>query len=358
MLMRTCALIVLAFLSACRGDPAPGGGGASQVEPAAASAPAPKIEPVTIDMFGTRQITRQQMLAAVGQPLREYAAAGGGLDLELQIVDELRKLGDFAHVGLTLVGYHDPDGISHCLTVDFVDRADADRRMPFVPEPTNAYDDPEGLLADWATYEARRHELLSTQQTSAKRTECPAFHCLGDHAHPELKPLTDKFVSRAPEHAATLAAILRDDFDEAHRAAAALLLAYQSDGADVVAQMVPAFRDSSSLVRNNAMRVVMDIAFYHPEVDVPLEPVLDALSYPETLDRNKAAAIIDGLLERPGAEPMHARVRQRAGATLVEMLRLEQRNNHNFAYSILRKISGQSFGERDYAAWEAWLKTP
>jgi len=37
------------------------------------------------------------------------------------------------------------------------------------------------------------------------------------------------------------------------------------------------------------------------------------------------------------------------------MLRLRQPNNHDFAHSILKQISGRSFGDREYAAWEAWL---
>jgi len=37
------------------------------------------------------------------------------------------------------------------------------------------------------------------------------------------------------------------------------------------------------------------------------------------------------------------------------MLRLEQPNNHDYAYKILKAISGQELGERDYAAWESWL---
>ena len=43
-------------------------------------------------------------------------------------------------------------------------------------------------------------------------------------------------------------------------------------------------------------------------------------------------------------------------ATLLAMLRLQQPNNHDFAYLILKAISGQSYGERDYSAWEAWLR--
>jgi hypothetical protein len=32
-----------------------------------------------------------------------------------------------------------------------------------------------------------------------------------------------------------------------------------------------------------------------------------------------------------------------------------QPNNHDFAYSILKAISGHGYGERDYAVWEKWF---
>jgi len=103
------------------------------------------------------------------------------------------------------------------------------------------------------------------------------------------------------------------------------------------------------------MRVVVDIAFHHPELDVPIDPVLEALEHPSTLDRNKASAILDGLLERPDGDRLHRVIAKRAGATLIAMLRLKQPNNHGFAYAILKKVRGQDLGERDYDAWEAWL---
>ncbi|MGN6105551.1 MAG: hypothetical protein ACTHU0_10635, partial [Kofleriaceae bacterium] len=226
--------------------------------------------------------------------------------------------------------------------------------MPFVPSPVETYEDPEGLLADWHTYESTILRLTSAGETTSRR-DCPAFHCLGDHKHPAVKELGSKFAARAPVHVEELAAILRSDRDAMHRAAAAYLLAYSSDGPWIVAQLLPAFRDGSALVRNNAMRVLSDVAWYHPEVDVPLEPVLEALSYPATTDRNKAAAILAGLLERPGAARLHREVAKSAGATLLAMLRLQQPNNHDFAYRILKAISGQDFGPHNHAAWEAWL---
>jgi hypothetical protein len=36
------------------------------------------------------------------------------------------------------------------------------------------------------------------------------------------------------------------------------------------------------------------------------------------------------------------------------MLRMLKPNNHDPAYEILKLVSGESYGDRDYAAWEAW----
>lgn len=344
--MRAAVLTVLALLAGCRSDAAP------------ASAPtSPEPELVAIDLFGTRQITREQLLAARGPALRDFASVmmSGG-DPSLELIDQLHQLGDFAYAQPALVGYYQPGGMKYYLTVDFVDRADAARRMPFLPAPEGSYPDPAGLLADWRAYDAKIDQLQADRRMSPKRTECPAFHCLGDHAHPEVAALAARFVARVPVHVDELATILRDDADPRRRAAAAYLLAYAPDGPAVVDAMLGSFRDGEELVRNNAMRVISDIAFHHPELEVPLDPVLDALDYPATLDRNKASAILAGLLARPGAARRDAAQVRRAIPTLLAMLRLEQPNNHDFAYDILKAISGKRFGERDHAAWQAWFE--
>lgn len=343
--------LALALLAACAARP-------SATPPAApAAAPVTSDELVAIDMFGTRQVSLAHLLAAHGAELRAFAAAAMRGDASLDsgaLKGRLARLGDFASVALALIGYYEPGGMKYYLTVDFVDRADAARRMPFVPAPTGTHADPEGLLARWGAYDSQISELMASGAMSLERLDCPAFHCLGDHQHPQVKALAAGFVAQVPAHADELAAILRDDRDPLHRAAAAYLLAYASDGPALVAVLLAAFRDESSLVRNNAMRVISDIASYHPELAVPLEPVLAALDYPNTTDRNKASAILAGLLARPGAAVHYPGVAARSGATLLALLRLQQPNNHDFAYAILTRISGHSFGERDYAAWEAW----
>ena len=346
------ALVLFAFAACSQPARAPAPAG---LIPPAAAAPAdstPRL--VAIDMFGTRQITQDQLLAKLGTDLRQFADASMKGDSFVDpepLLGKLFALGDFEEVTLSPVGYPNKRGpTTYYLTVDFVDKADAARRMPFTSSPTGTYPDPDGLLEDWHAYE---QEVL---QHFDRRVDCPAYHCLGNPTlSPRLQELANKFASRAPAHLDELATILRDDHDVQHRTAAAFLLAYAKDGAWLMTQLVPAFRDSEPVVRNNAMRVTADIAAYHPEVEIPVEPMLAALDYPSTSDRNKSAAILDRLLSRSDSGPLRSLIATHAGATLLAMLRLEQPNNHDFAYRILQKVSGKSFGERDYASWEAWL---
>ena len=65
--------------------------------------------------------------------------------------------------------------------------------------------------------------------------------------------------------------------------------------------------DPGPLARNNAARVLSDVAHHHPEIAIPLEPVLRGLDGPTTTDRNKAAAIVDGLVRRPDSGNSAAR---------------------------------------------------
>ncbi len=354
-------LMVLALLAACRSASAPVAPTPptkAAVTTAAPAQPVPKAQLVAIDIFGTKQVTLEQVLAKSGPELRrrcEDAIASDSFPDLRPVVKEIETLGDFAQIEPALIGYYEPDGMKYYLTLDFVDRADAARRRPFFAAPTGTHEDPEALLADWHEYEKRVFALMGAQKMSPDRVACPAFHCLGDSTNPEVKPLFDGIVTRAPRHVAELAAILHDDKSPGKRGTAAYVLAFSSDGVALVKLLLPSINDPDSLVRNNVMRVLYDIAAYHPEVDVPLDPVLAALDFPETTDRNKASAVVSALLKRPGAESLRCPIAQRAGTTLLAMLRLEQPNNHGFAYIILKALSGKDLGERNYDAWQAWL---
>jgi hypothetical protein len=121
----------------------------------------------------------------------------------------------------------------------------------------------------------------------------------------------------------------------------------------VVAALVDAMRDPGALVRNNATRVLMMAVQFDADLDVPLGPVIRNIDAPTTTSRNKALYLLLGLARRP---EHHQRIAREAGPALLRLLRLIQPNNHDPAWQVLKEISGESFGDRDYAAWERWLE--
>jgi hypothetical protein len=306
-----------------------------------------------VDRYGTSRLTADELRRALGAIFDAYLVAEKdderkalGAKLKARFVE----LG-FAWGRVSAITYFRPAGNQTYVTLDVVEPADRERRMSFDAPPTEDLPDVDGLAAAWDAYEAKGLELLRTHAMPPQRVECGAFHCLFGFEHPELAKYGALFAEHVPARRAELLGLLHRAKDDDRRAAAAFLIAHLHDGNEVVAELLPALRDPSAGVRNNAMRVLQDIAHNHAEIAVPVEPALAALDYPETSDRNKALAIVDGLADRP--ENRAAIVRH--GRVLLALLALEQPNNHDFAYSILKKVSGESFGERDYAAWGQWL---
>jgi hypothetical protein len=341
--MRVAGLL-LVLASACSHTPA-------------AKTPARHNRLVAIDLFGTTQITRDQLIAACGDDLTRFANAmmAGEPTAPEPLLAKVRALGNFADVSPALVGYYTEHGQDYYLTVDVVDAADATRRMAFAAAPTGTFADPDGLLASWTTYEEKVWSELNAGTMKLQRVSCPAYHCWGDHEHPAVREIAARMFAAAPAHVDELVAILTSDRDGTHRGAAAYLIAMAPDGTRVVEAMLSRLRDPEELVRNNTLRVLAEIARFHPDVAIPVEPLLDALDYPTTLDRNKASATLDALLERGMSPELRDRVLKRSSSVLLAMLRLQQPNNHDFAYSILKRLAGKDFGERNYEAWEAWV---
>lgn len=325
--------------------------------PAAPSGPAPVLQ--AIDVYGTDRIDVAAVKARWGDQLQRMLATeddGERKKLETEIADAIRaEHPQLGWVKLSVITYFQPEGQRSYLTIDAVEQADMASRFRFRPAPQGSVPDPAGLIAAWKEYEATFFGLLQRNEISPRRVDCPAFHCLGGYQHEKFKPFGDRFVTDVPANEAQLVRVLQEDRAAENRGAAAFLLAHIKDGKKLVALMLPMLDDAAPLARNNAMRVLADVARFHPELDIPLEPVLHALNGPTTTDRNKAVAIIAGLLDRPDGARRHREVIQKAGPMLVKLLALEQPNNHDFAYKILKQVSGKDLGERDIAAWQHWL---
>jgi hypothetical protein len=257
-------------------------------------------------------------------------------------------------VEIAMIGSFSPR-VTH-LTVDLVDAEDRAQRMAFAPEPAGTHADPDGLIALWNEYEAKAIGMMMDGTLAPVADEkCPFWHCVS-FGHPSLHPYRDAFARRVPPVERELAAVLREDKREEHRGAAAYLLAHLSSGESVVQLLLPSLRDASSLVRNNAMRVLFMISSEHPEIAIPLGPVLEALRFPTTTDRNKAAGILEGITRRAVTAETRAQILAGAGELLVDMLALRQPANHDPAYRILKQLAGRDLGEREVDAWRAWVK--
>ncbi len=325
-------LIWLVILAACSGKPA--------------VRPAPP-EMANLDVYGSAVLDREHLIARYRDPL---VLAIREPDLLRALAERIAKDGDFAYAEFSQITYYDPERTF--TTLDLVDRRDAARRMTYVSVPSSReHADPDGLIAAWNDdYEPKFMAHLKDNTLDFK-APCPFWHCLG-FGNAELEPFRDRFAASVPAHEAELAAILLEDSRMTWRATAAFLLAHLASGPRVVELMLQRIRDPEALVRNNTMRVLALIAIDHPEVDIPVGPILDVLELPSTLDRNKASAVLSGLVKR---EANRATIRARGGATLVAMLALGQPNNHDFAYKILKTLAGKDLGEHDLAAWRAWL---
>jgi HEAT repeat protein len=153
-----------------------------------------------------------------------------------------------------------------------------------------------------------------------------------------------------------LTQVLREEADSDKRATAAYLLAYSATPEQTVERLVPFIRDPDSSVRNNVLRVLIATQEQadHPLVDVAT--VVDALSMPETSDRNKSLYLLKMLLEDLKPEALKA---QRAplirelGPRLVEMVSLQNPIIREPATEVLKLLSGEAYETPEQ--WKAWL---
>ncbi len=319
----------------------------------------PKTEHVLdgLDTFGSKRISTADISRQYGSKINDWVLAtkkqrSESHTLKKQIETSIIGQYGFAFVNLSLITYFAPNPGNY-VTVDIVEPADVNRRMAFLPEPQGHFEDPAGLIALWDEYLKLAFELQFAGKIEHPKT-CPVWHCTHGFENPRLAPFLEKFNQLVPLHESNLSQILKEDKRPQFRANAAFLLAHIKNGQSLRNYVLGAVSDSSELVRNNAVRVLLDLALRHPALDVPIEPILKVLNYPTTTDRNKAANTLVPLSLK---EENKGLIKDEVGRILLEMLKLKQPNNHDPAYAILKNISGLSYGEHDHQAWEGWLKT-
>lgn len=260
------------------------------------------------------------------------------------------KHAKFAFMNFGMVNYiNDPNAYITLNLVDWSDRA----KMPkYHASPKGRYKDPAHLIKDWRAYEETALPLYISGKVKAEMSACQAFHCLGSFDYPTLKHFEPEFIAEVPKHQAELATILNHDERPLYRASAVFLLAYTKDENQLIQWLVPALDDPASVVRNNAARVFLVMASKDKTITLPIEKFTNMLHSPMLTDRNKALGVLFYLASQPRYASV---IKQECGSDLMDSLKMQQPDLHVFAFQVLKQISGQQYGERDYAAWSQWL---
>lgn len=310
-----------------------------------------------LDTFGSKRLTMRGISSQYGDEINNMVLAMKSQRPEFaekkkKLEAAIKNQYGLAFVHLSHVMYFSPQSGDY-VTVDVVEPEDVNKRMKFLPEPRNYFQDPDGLIDLWDQYLQLAFDLQRAEDYQ-KHTSCPAWHCTHGFEHPKLRPFLDQFQKLVPINEKKLVQILKNDSRSWYRANAAFLLAHAKNGKDIVSYLLPSVHDSADVVRNNATRVLSEIASKHPEIDISLPPILKAMNYPMTTDRNKAAYVLVSLSAK---EKNRKAIIESSGETLIEMLKLEQPNNRQPAYEILKNISGQNYSDTDYKSWAKWLKS-
>jgi hypothetical protein len=271
--------------------------------------------------------------------------------------EALRKQYNLAYANLSYIYFLGSEKAGNAyLTVDLVDAEDS-QRLRFLPEPSGHPEDPEGLVALWREYDTKAVQLIQKgMMDMEKDSVCSVAHCTFGFGHPDLAAYEPVFVEKVPKAQDALAKVLREEADPAKRDAAAQLLAYTSTLEQAAERLVPFIRDPSGDVRNSVLRVLTanQEAAAHPLIEVAT--VVDALSLPQTTDRNKALYLLTMLLPDLKPEELKAQrptlVRQ-IGAQLVTLSAMQQPITRDPAIEVLKLLSGESYETSEQ--WKAWL---
>ncbi|MFL5345486.1 MAG: HEAT repeat domain-containing protein [Hyalangium sp.] len=308
-----------------------------------------------IDVYGSRradpEAVRRQLGLELGKPLVHSFA------LFHQKEAALKKQYNLAFAQLSFIYFFASENAGKAfLTVDLVDAEDT-QRLRFLPAPSGHPADPEGLVAQWRDYESHAEQLMRKGQIDMEtQATCRVANCFFGFGHPALAHYEPVFVEKVPKEQDALVQVLREEEDGEKRAAAAFLLAYAATPEKGVQLLVPFIRDPDGGVRNNVLRVMIATQEKadHPLVDIAT--VVDALSMPQTSDRNKACYLLSYLLDDLKPEELQAQkaplIRQ-LGEQLVTMAGMQQPINREPAVEVLQKLSGESYENPEQ--WKAWL---
>jgi hypothetical protein len=162
--------------------------------------------------------------------------------------------------------------------------------------------------------------------------------------NPEVRALQERYLVYAEQYRDVLLEVLHSSADGEQRAIAATVIGYASDKKAVIPELEQAVLDSSSKVRNNAIRTLSLMALYaneHPELGLEIrpDPYIDMLNSVLHTDRNKASLILVFLTS--SRDPaLLAQLEERSLLSLIEMCRWKSAGPGDMYCTILERVVG------------------
>ncbi|MDI9818509.1 MULTISPECIES: HEAT repeat domain-containing protein [unclassified Legionella] len=327
--------------------------------------------PDRFDIFGVDDNIKQKIYACCSEIVEQYQSESQKLSssstapqekdvlhvlkLEEKMVAKIKQVDDFAEVKLLTVYY--PIEQRSFATLDIVKQSET-YRIPAHNSVKHGQrvilsKDIKALFQVWDDYNTQKMQMAKANKYDFSKTSCPVMHCTWGFDQDDIKNTLPKLREGVVKHKQALFNIIKNSKNDQARADAIFILANDTNYQSLANFLINYTDDASDLVRNNVMRVLGAIVAKQKIPQLDVNRIIQALNYPYVTDRNKAAYVLLGLIKSDSAS--HAQVIKQAGYTLVDLLKLRQPNNHDFAYEILKEISHKNYGEYDYQSWSQWI---
>ncbi len=287
----------------------------------------------------------------------EYGASVKRLLAEKQaLIKKIKRDYGFLFVEFQTVFY--PGEADTYTTIEVVDKQHAERMrfvnaLPYTAPKREKIYRPD-LIDAMLRYQGIVTDLMRHNQLGPLQTACPVYHCFAGFEMPVLKPFLAVFNNGVIKDRQLILKTVRDDPDPERRAGAVFLVGHFRDPHEILSLLSPLVRDRDPAVRNNVMRVIALTMETAKISDIDPMPFIEALDSPYTTDRNKALFV---LYAATASEKARLIILHQGGMRLLDLMQLKQPNNHDSAFVILKKLSGQSFTTNDTTAWRSWVQS-
>lgn len=270
-------------------------------------------------------------------------------DRRQALIDAIKARHDYAYLNFDTMFYGQEE---YCTTIEIVPENQRERLRYLPHRETRTFPKTHDIMDEMQNYLTTSEALFLSNQIQPKHSDCPVYHCTIGFAHPKLKPYLERFNTAAVKERAFILNTLSHDPNPARRAQAAYLVGHFQDPHDIVNSLLPYVEDKDEGVRNNVIRVLSLTTQKAQITSIDPMPFIHLLASPCSTDRNKSLFLLSVLAD---SESVRSQLIREAKIPLLNLLRLEQPNQHDFAYIILKKISGQDFGDKNGSRWASWF---